>query len=204
MSKSKREYDYLLKYLVIGDGGVGKTTLLTQFCREAYDAADYPVKQTVGIDFQVKLIKIGSKRIKLQIWDTAGQERYRSITNAYYRGAHGILVVYDVTDNSSFKHVKSWMANIGVHADNTVVTMLVGNKIDRVSDRIIKTAQGQQLADEYKIKFFEVSAKDRTNIESPFEALSADITAVTDPIQSDGEEDIFKKESESLSKICCS
>ncbi|KAI3929529.1 hypothetical protein MKX01_025697, partial [Papaver californicum] len=112
------------------------------------------------IDFKIRNIELDSKRIKLQIWDTAGQERFRTITTAYYRGTMGILLVYDVTDESSFNNIRNWIRNIEQHASDNVNKNLVGNKADMdESKRAVPTAKGQALADEYGIKFFETSAK---------------------------------------------
>jgi Ras-related protein Rab-8A len=128
------------------------------------------------IDFKIRTIELDNRRIKLQIWDTAGQERFRTITTAYYRGAMGILLVYDVTDESSFNNIRNWIRNIELHASDNVNKILVGNKADMdESKRVVPTAKGQALADEYGIKFFETSAKTNLNVENVFFTIARDI-----------------------------
>ncbi|GAY45254.1 hypothetical protein CUMW_088110, partial [Citrus unshiu] len=130
----------------------------------------------LGIDFKIRTIELDGKRIKLQIWDTAGQERFRTITTAYYRGAMGILLVYDVTDESSFNNIRNWIRNIEQHASDNVNKILVGNKADMdESKRAVPTSKGQALADEYGIKFFETSAKTNLNVEEVFFSIAKDI-----------------------------
>lgn len=129
-----------------------------------------------SIDFKIRTIELDGKRIKLQIWDTAGQERFRTITTAYYRGAMGILLVYDVTDESSFNNIRNWIRNIEQHASDNVNKILVGNKADMdESKRAVPTSRGQALADEYGIKFFETSAKTNMNVEEVFFSIAKDI-----------------------------
>jgi len=128
------------------------------------------------IDFKIRTIELDGKRIKLQIWDTAGQERFRTITTAYYRGAMGILLVYDVTDESSFNNIRNWIRNIEQHASDNVNKILIGNKADMdESKRAVPTSEGQALADEYGIKFFETSAKTNLNVEQVFFSIARDI-----------------------------
>ncbi|XP_008671601.1 ras-related protein RABE1c [Zea mays] len=128
------------------------------------------------IDFKIRTVELDGKRVKLQIWDTAGQERFRTITTAYYRGAMGILLVYDVTDESSFNNIRNWIRNIEQHASDNVNKILVGNKADMdESKRAVPTSRGQALADEYGIKFFETSAKTNLNVEQVFFSIARDI-----------------------------
>ncbi|OVA18292.1 Small GTPase superfamily [Macleaya cordata] len=153
--------------------GVGKSCLLLRFSDGSFTTSFIT---TIGIDFKIRTIELDGKRIKLQIWDTAGQERFRTITTAYYRGAMGILLVYDVTDESSFNNIRNWIRNIEQHASDNVNKILVGNKADMdESKRAVPTAKGQALADEYGIKFFETSAKTNLNVEQVFFSIATDI-----------------------------
>ncbi|KAK9158655.1 hypothetical protein Scep_005229 [Stephania cephalantha] len=150
--------------------GVGKSCLLLRFSDDSFTTSFIT---TIGIDFKIRTIELDGKRIKLQIWDTAGQERFRTITTAYYRGAMGILLVYDVTDESSFNSIHYlphafW--NIEQHASDNVNKILVGNKAD-----MDESKRGQALADEYGIKFFETSAKTNFNVEQVFFSIARDI-----------------------------
>lgn len=172
-ARARADYDYLVKLLLIGDSGVGKSCLLLRFSDGSFTTSFIT---TIGIDFKIRTIELDGKRIKLQIWDTAGQERFRTITTAYYRGAMGILLVYDVTDESSFNNIRNWIRNIEQHASDNVNKILVGNKADMdESKRAVPTAKGQALADEYGIKFFETSAKTNLNVENVFFSIARDI-----------------------------
>ncbi|CAG8692407.1 GTP-binding protein SAS1 [Gigaspora rosea] len=173
MAQSKSAaYDYLIKLLLIGDSGVGKSCLLLRFSDDSFTPSFIT---TIGIDFKIRTIELDGKRIKLQIWDTAGQERFRTITTAYYRGAMGILLVYDVTDERSFNNIRNWFSNIEQHASEGVNKILIGNKCDWVEKKAITKEQGQALADEFKIKFLETSAKANINVEEAFFTLARDI-----------------------------
>mmetsp|Transcript_16081 Transcript_16081/g.22328 ORF Transcript_16081/g.22328 Transcript_16081/m.22328 type:complete len:224 (+) Transcript_16081:88-759(+) len=162
-------YDYLIKLLLIGDSGVGKSCLLLRFAEDSYTPSFIT---TIGIDFKIRTIELGGKKIKLQIWDTAGQERFRTITTAYYRGAMGILLVYDVTDEKTFNNIRNWIRNIEKHATENVNKILIGNKCDMVDKKVIDADRGQALANEYGIKFVETSAKNSINVEEAFVTLA--------------------------------
>ena len=168
-TSGKPQYDYLIKLLLIGDSGVGKSCLL---CRYSEDIFNNKFITTIGIDFKIRTIELDGKKIKLQIWDTAGQERFRTITQAYYRGAMGILLVYDVTDEKSFQNIRSWMRNIEQHANTEVVKVLLGNKCDMKQKRAVKHEEGENLAKEYGIEFFETSAKDKINVDQAFTRMA--------------------------------
>jgi Ras-related protein Rab-8A len=171
-ASSGKDYDQLIKLLLIGDSGVGKSCLLLRFAENSFTPSFIT---TIGIDFKIKKVQISGKTIKLQIWDTAGQERFRTITSAYYRGAMGIVLVYDVTDENSFKNIRSWMKNIDQHASAGVVRALVGNKCDIGSgERVISYEQGKSLADEYGIPVFrETSAKTGEGVDDMFIGLAS-------------------------------
>lgn len=166
------EYDYLFKLLLIGDSGVGKSCLLLRFADDSYLESYI---STIGVDFKIRTVEQDGKTIKLQIWDTAGQERFRTITSSYYRGAHGIIVVYDVTDQESFNNVKQWLNEIDRYASENVNKLLVGNKCDLVANRVVSHESGKALADEVGIPFLETSAKDSTNVEQAFLTMTAEI-----------------------------
>jgi Ras-related protein Rab-1A len=163
------EYDYIFKFLLIGDSGVGKSSLLLRFADDTYTESYI---STIGVDFKIRTIDIDSKIIKLQIWDTAGQERFRTITNSYYRGAHGIIIVYDVTDRESYENIKIWLAEIDKYAKDDVCKLLVGNKSDLVLKREIDTSEAKEYADSLGIEYIETSAKNSINIQKPFEDLA--------------------------------
>ncbi|KAJ6826031.1 ras-related protein RABD1 [Iris pallida] len=166
------EYDYLFKLLLIGDSSVGKSCLLMRFADDSY-AESYI--STIGVDFKIRTVELDGKTIKLQIWDTAGQERFRTITSSYYRGAHGIIIVYDVTDMDSFNNVKQWLSEIDRYANDSVCKLLVGNKCDLVESKVVDTDKGKAFADEIGIPFLETSAKDSINVEQAFLTMSAEI-----------------------------
>ncbi|CAD6583184.1 MAG: GTP-binding protein [Tremellales sp. Tagirdzhanova-0007] len=165
-------YDFLIKLLLIGDSGVGKSCLLLRFCDDSWTPSFIT---TIGIDFKIRTIELDGKRIKLQIWDTAGQERFRTITTAYYRGAMGILLVYDVTDEKSFNNIRTWHSNIEQHASSGVNKILIGNKCDYEEKRAVSLDQGRALADEFGLRFLETSAKANEGVEEGFFTLARDI-----------------------------
>ncbi|TIB75220.1 rab GTPase SrgA [Wallemia mellicola] len=176
-------YDFLIKLLLIGDSGVGKSCLLLRFCDDAWTPSFIT---TIGIDFKIRTIELDGKRIKLQIWDTAGQERFRTITTAYYRGAMGILLVYDVTDERSFNNIRTWHSNVVQYASEGVNKILVGNKCDWDEKRAITQDQGKELADSLEIKFIETSAKNNVGVEDAFFTLARDIKSRLIDSQSSG------------------
>ncbi|XP_016303958.1 ras-related protein Rab-8B-like [Sinocyclocheilus anshuiensis] len=176
-------YDYLFKLLLIGDSGVGKTCLLFRFSDDAFNTTFI---STIGIDFKIRTVELNGKKIKLQIWDTAGQERFRTITTAYYRGAMGIMLVYDITSEKSFENIKNWIRNIEEHASSDVEKMILGNKCDMNDRRQVSKERGEKLAIDYGIKFLETSAKTSVNVEEAFFTLARDIMARLSRKMNDG------------------
>jgi len=166
------EYDYLFKLLLIGDSGVGKTSLLFRFSEDQFSTSFIA---TIGIDFKIRTIDVEGKKIKLQIWDTAGQERFRTITTAYYRGAMGIMLVYDITSAPSFRNIKQWLSNIADHANSDVERMLLGNKCDMETSRQVSEEEARKFAVSCGIRFMETSAKERLNVTDAFHILATDI-----------------------------
>ena len=164
--------DYLFKYLVIGNSGVGKSALLIRFTDDTF--SDTYVT-TIGVDFKIKTIEIDSKSCKLQIWDTAGQERFRNIISSYYRGAQGIMLVYDITDLESFQNLNSWLIEIEKNASKNVYKILVANKCDMEGERKVSAEQGKDFASQYGMKFFETSAKESTNVSEAFIEMTKEV-----------------------------
>jgi len=162
------EYDYLFKILIIGDSGTGKSSLLLRFCDDFFSENFI---STIGVDFKIKTIKIDNKLIKLQIWDSAGQERFRTLTTTYYRGAHGVMIIYDVTDRASFLNIGMWLNEIDRHASENVTKIIVGNKSDR-TDKQIDYETAKAYSEKLEIKLLESSAKDNVNVNEAFFELA--------------------------------
>lgn len=158
------EYDYLFKILLIGDSGVGKSCILLRFSDDAFSESHI---STIGVDFKIRTIENNNKIIKLQIWDTAGQERFRTITSSYYRGAHAMLIVYDVTNTESFLNIKLWLQECDKYTHKNVVKFLIGNKCDSTK-RTVNYEDGKKYADSLHMPFIETSAKTSLNIEKLF------------------------------------
>ncbi|KAF0045437.1 hypothetical protein F2P81_001966 [Scophthalmus maximus] len=167
-----KKYDFLFKLLLIGDSGVGKTCLIIRFAEDNFNSTYI---STIGIDFKVKTIEVDGKKVKLQVWDTAGQERFKTITTAYYRGAMGIILVYDITDDKSYENIQNWMKSIKENASAGVSRMLLGNKCDIEAKRKVSKETGEKLAKDHGIRFFETSAKSSINVEESFLSLARDI-----------------------------
>lgn len=166
------EYDFLFKVVLIGDSGVGKSNLLSRFTRNEFNLDS---KSTIGVEFATRSIQIDNKTIKAQIWDTAGQERYRAITSAYYRGAVGALLVYDISKSLSFENVTRWLKELQGHADSNIVIMLVGNKTDQRHLRAVPTEDGKNFASENGLSFIETSALEATNVDLAFQNILTSI-----------------------------
>lgn len=171
MSKDD-EYDYLFKVVLIGDSGVGKSNLLSRFTRNEFNLES---KSTIGVEFATRSINVDGKTIKAQIWDTAGQERYRAITSAYYRGAVGALLVYDIAKHVTFENVDRWLKELRDHADHNIVIMLVGNKSDLRHLRAVPTDDAKGYSEQRNLSFIETSALDSTNVEQAFQTILTEI-----------------------------
>ncbi|CAA6655442.1 unnamed protein product [Spirodela intermedia] len=179
MGSSSRQgggYDYSFKVLLIGDSGVGKSSLLVTFISEYADN----IASTIGVDFKIKLLTVAGKRLKLTIWDTAGQEKFRTLTSSYYRGSQGIILVYDVTRRETFTNLSDvWAKEIELYSTNPdCIRVLVGNKVDRESERMVSRDEGISLASQYGCVFLECSAKTGENTGKCFEELALKILEV--------------------------
>ncbi|KAL0305596.1 UNVERIFIED_CONTAM: Ras-related protein RABA1d [Sesamum radiatum] len=163
--RAEDDYDYLFKVVLIGDSGVGKSNLLSRFTRNEFSLES---KSTIGVEFATRSLTVDGKVIKAQIWDTAGQERYRAITSAYYRGAVGALLVYDVTRHSTFENVERWLRELRDHTDPNIVVMLIGNKSDLRHLVAVSTEDGTSFAERESLYFMETSALDSTNVDNAF------------------------------------
>jgi len=172
MGAREDEYDYLFKVVLIGDSGVGKSNLLSRFTRNEFNLES---KSTIGVEFATRSIQVDGKTIKAQIWDTAGQERYRAITSAYYRGAVGALLVYDIAKHLTYENVERWLRELRDHADQNIVIMLVGNKSDLRHLRAVPTDEAKAFAEKNNLSFIETSALDSTNVETAFHNILTEI-----------------------------
>eukprot|EP01006_Ploeotia_vitrea_P040563 TRINITY_DN66434_c3_g1_i1.p2 TRINITY_DN66434_c3_g1~~TRINITY_DN66434_c3_g1_i1.p2 ORF type:complete len:202 (+),score=77.25 TRINITY_DN66434_c3_g1_i1:207-812(+) len=170
----------IVRLLTLGDSGAGKSSLLLRYTQNEFTAEYMP---TIGIDFRLKTIDVNGKTVKVQVWDTAGQERFRTITHNYYRGAHGIALVYDVTMDGSFQNIRKWIQDVHTYAEQHVNLVLIGNKCDLSHEKVVEKGRGQQLADEYDIPFFETSAKTGQCVDDAFSTL---VKAVCDRIFNTG------------------
>ncbi|EGN96291.1 hypothetical protein SERLA73DRAFT_185967 [Serpula lacrymans var. lacrymans S7.3] len=161
-------YDFLFKVVLIGDSGVGKSNLLSRFTRNEFHVDS---KSTIGVEFATRSINVDGKTVKAQIWDTAGQERYRAITSAYYRGAVGALLVYDIAKHATYDSVTRWLKELRDHADSNIVIMLVGNKSDLKHLRAVPTEEAKAFSTENELSFIETSALDASNVDSAFQTI---------------------------------
>ena len=166
------QHDYLFKLLVIGDSGTGKSSLILRFADDSFNGSFI---STIGVDFKIKTVDVEGFKIKMQIWDTAGQERFRTIVSSYYRGAHGIIVVYDVTDRQSFTKIQHWLKEIENYGTDRVCKLIVGNKCDLADKRVVDFASAKEFADELGIPIMEASARSRINVDEIFLAIAGDI-----------------------------
>ena len=162
---SSKKFDYSLKYIIVGEAGVGKSNLLLRY---VYDSFKEDYQLTIGVEFGEKLVKYNNKTYKIQIWDTAGQEQFRSITRAYFKSSICSFVVYDITNRETFENVKHWVEDCRNYMPKNVLIFLVGNKSDLEEQRKISKDEGEELADSFGLSFFETSAKNNVNVNSIF------------------------------------
>ncbi|XP_043935700.1 ras-related protein Rab-11A-like isoform X2 [Protopterus annectens] len=183
MANKEDDYDFLFKVVLIGDSGVGKSNLLSRFTRNEFNLES---KSTIGVEFATRSVKVHNKTVKAQIWDTAGQERYRAITSAYYRGAVGALLVYDIAKHLTYENADRWLKELKDHADNNIVIMLVGNKADLRHLRAVPTDEAKSFAEKNGLSFIETSALDSTNVETAFHTILSEIYQIVSQRQMAG------------------
>ena len=170
--KMEQEYDYLFKVLLIGDSSVGKTSVLLRYVDDTFCSE---FQTTIGVDFKISTFQLNGKVVKLQLWDTAGQDRFKTIVASYYRGAHGILLVFDLTSQTSFQNITRWYEESQNYLQKSVPKLLIGNKSDLTSQRVVKTEDAKALADRLGVEYIETSAKNSNNVKLAFESLSRSI-----------------------------
>lgn len=199
---SDESYNFVFKVVLIGESGVGKSNLLSRFTKNEFS---HDSRTTIGVEFSTRTVQLDNYTIKAQIWDTAGLERYRAITSAYYRGAVGALLVYDITKQMSYESAERWLKELYDHADPHIVVMLVGNKADMESHRTVSQKDAALFAEKHCLKFMETSALDSTNVEAAFHEVLKDIhkkvssrevtrgsisaVTISSPIKSPGQEE---------------
>lgn len=195
------EYDYLFKILIIGDSGTGKSSLLIRFCDDYF--SDKFIS-TIGVDFKIKTIELDERLAKIQIWDSAGQERFRTLTTTYYRGAHAIIIVYDITDRSTFVNIGAWLNEINKNAVDNVLIALVGNKCDRNDIREVEEDTAKAFADRLGVMFLESSAKNDINIHKLFFDVAVELKKRLAPSKDHELEShqLINKHSFSGSEVC--
>lgn len=179
------DYDYLYKIVLVGDSGVGKSNLLTRFTKNEFN---YKSSTTIGVEFSTRTVEVQNKKIKAQVWDTAGQERFRAITNAFYRGAVGALLVYDITKHESYTNVENWLKELREHGDSKMVHMLVGNKSDLKHLRAVPTEEAASFAEKNNLSFIEASALDSNNVDTAFENVLKDVFSILNQLQNENKE----------------
>ena len=174
MENYDTELEYLMKIIIVGDSGVGKTNLLERYIKNEFFESN---RNTVGVDFMAKKIQLDKHSVKIQFWDTAGQEKYKSISSAYYKSTQGVILVYDVTNRASFLNIGNWLKDIKEHTDNDIQYLLVGNKTDLSDDRQLTQEEAKQYAEATGLFFMEVSAKSNENqcVNLAFETLFKEI-----------------------------
>ncbi len=172
------EYDYLFKLVIIGDSGIGKSCLLHRFADDIYTEAYI---STIGVDFKIRTLEIDGRTCKMQIWDTAGQERFRTITSSYYRGAHGIVIVYDITNRESFTNLEMWLNEVRNYSSSQVQLILVGTKTDLADKRQVQYTEALEFAETHGMEYIETSAKTAINVEAAFINLANKLVSTHGP-----------------------
>jgi len=164
--------NFFFKCCVVGDMGVGKTNLLSRFAKDEFSTTS---KATVGCEYMCKQIQHDGQTIEAQVWDTAGQERYKAVTQAFFRGCMGALIIYDITKRDSFENCHKWLKELRTHTDQSVVAMLVGNKIDLRHQQAVHVDDAKDFAEDNNLAFIETSARDATNVDLAFETILIEI-----------------------------
>ena len=194
------ETDLVYKILLLGDSEVGKSCFLMRYADNVF--VDNYIT-TIGLDYKLKYIQLDSGEIiKVQLWDTAGQDRYRTIAKNYYKGSHGILLLYDVTKTNSFENIREWIRDIREEVYEKAIIFLIGNKIDKKEDRKIQTEQGAKLAEEFNLPFFEASAKSGENVDEIFKALYKKISEVYIELQKERGTKLSSNKKKKKKKCC--
>ena len=209
MSKYSDEYDYLFKLIIVGDTNVGKTNIMSKYIRDQFNINS---KSTIGVEFGTKILTIDNKKIKAQIWDTAGQERYKSITSAYYKGAKGAFIVYDITNKFTFDSVDKWVQDLNSYGEKNLTLLLIGNKSDLEDKRQINKEVGEEKAKSFSLGFIETSALSGDNIDQAFDIMLKEVLKkyiVENDINNDefeggsGKNIELLKKSDKKKKGCC-
>lgn len=198
------DFDLLFKIVLIGDVSVGKSCIVTRF--KTGNVFTERHTNTIGVDFSMKNIKIGNKRIKLQIWDTAGHERFRSITSSYYRSAHGVIIVYDITKRNTFLSLQKWLNEIRNYTASNVVCALIGNKCDLIEEREVTVEEAEEVCNIVPevLFYLETSAKENTNIENAFTRIAEELMNRQSSIDDDNKDGIKLGQSKSITNGNCS
>ena len=209
MLKLPDEYDYLFKLIIVGDTNVGKTNIMSKYIKDQFNITS---KSTIGVEFGTKILEIDNKKVKAQIWDTAGQERYKSITSAYYKGAKGAFIVYDITNKSTFESVDKWIKDLNSYGDKNLTMLLIGNKSDLEDKRIINKEEGEEKAKSFELGCIETSAYNGDNIDQAFDIMLKEVLKryiVENDVNNDefeggtGNNIELVKKNETKKKKCC-
>ena len=209
MLKLPDEYDYLFKLIIVGDTNVGKTNIMSKYIKDQFNITS---KSTIGVEFGTKILEIDNKKVKAQIWDTAGQERYKSITSAYYKGAKGAFIVYDITNKSTFESVDKWIKDLNSYGDKNLTMLLIGNKSDLEVKRIINKEEGEEKEKSFELGFIETLAYNGDNIDQAFDIMLKEVLKryiVENDVNNDefeggtGNNIELVKKNETKKKKCC-